>query len=316
LRGIVLLIYARWATASRLLLRTHMPQLAVGCTIEARYRIGRRLGKGACGVVHAARSLPSALADHGRVHVAVKILASHLIGDPDATARFTHEAFLGSRLPHPNLVRAIDFGQLSPGRPYFVMERCHGVSLDRLLAELVSLPRALALPYIVDVAQALAALHAHGIVHRDVKASNIFCTMRGRRPRARLVDLGVAGVFDARLAHRLLGAVDVGASGNYGTPTTLAPEQALGLPTDARTDVYALACVAYRALTGIDPFRGENVERTICAHLFGEVRPASAINPALPARVDEVLDRALAREPALRTPTALRFAAELSAALD
>jgi len=288
---------------------------SAGFVLEGRYRIGRMLGKGASSVVYAATSLDPAIRDHGHRRVALKILAADQVGDPEAVARFTHEAFLSSQLRHPNLVPVVDFGWAEPGRPYFVMIRCGGVSLDRLLAKAGALPRELALQLLTDAAEALSALHTFGIVHRDVKPSNLFCNLRrGCRPRARLIDLGVAGVFDARLA-RKLGAVDVGARGTYGTPAYIAPEQVLGRRTDARADVYALACVAYRVLTGVDPFPGSSVTEKVHGHLFDEARPASAFNRALSAQVDAVLARGMAKDVASRTDSVARFAAELSHAL-
>jgi serine/threonine-protein kinase len=286
-----------------------------GRNVEGRYRVGRRMGHGASAIVYAARSLAPALADHGKRQVVIKVVADAQVGDPDAVARFTHEAFLASRLHHPNIVHVVDFGWIEAGRPYFVMERWAGTTLDRLLGEMGTLPPDLAVDLVMDAAEALATLHGHGIVHRDVKPSNLFCTLRpGRRPRVRLLDLGVAGIFDARRA-RSLGSVDVGARGTYGTPAYLAPEQALGRRTDARADVYALACVAYRTLTGFEPFRGSTVADTVHAQIFEEARPASSLNPSLPHAADAVLARGMEKDPDARTDGALRFAVELGLAL-
>jgi eukaryotic-like serine/threonine-protein kinase len=284
--------------------------------LEDRYHLGARLGQGACGVVYEARATDAAAADHGKRRVAIKVLAERQVGDLDAIARFTHEAFLSSKLRHANLVRVLDFGWITPDRPYYAMDLLEGATLDRVLAEVGRLSPARALALVEDAAKALAVLHRYGIVHRDVKPSNIFVTVgKGRRrPRARLIDLGVAGVFDARKAKKL-GSVNVGARGSYGTPAYIAPEQILRQPTDQRADVYGLACVTYRALTGFDPFRAATITETVQAHLFEEVRPPSRLNPALPAAVDAVLTRAMAKDRDERTPTVGRFVAELRAAL-
>ena len=283
-----------------------------GRELEGRYQIGRKIGHGACGVVYEAEALPAARRDHGTRRVAVKVLASRQVGDLDAIARFTHEAFLSSRLSHPNLVRVLDFGWITPDRPYFAMQLMKGATLDKVLDQgLLSMKVVVKL--IEDSGKALTALHSHGIVHRDVKPSNIFVTVRAGKAKARLIDLGVAGVFNARKAKKL-GSVNVGARGTYGTPAYIAPEQVLRLPTDERADVYALACVTYRALTGFEPFRAPTVAATVQAHLFEEARPASSLNPAIPLSVTEVLERAMAKEPANRTPTVARFVAELRVA--
>jgi serine/threonine protein kinase len=284
-----------------------------GRELEDRYQIGKKLGYGACGVVYEAKALPSAVKDHGARTVAVKVLASRHTGDPDAIARFTHEAFLSSRLIHPNLVRVLDFGWITADRPYFAMPLMKGATLDKVL-DTAPLSMKVVLKIIEDTGKALTALHSHGIVHRDVKPSNIFVTLRGGKPKARLIDLGVAGVFDPRKAKKL-GSVNVGARGTYGTPAYIAPEQVLRLPTDERADVYALACVTYRALTGFEPFRAPTIAATVQAHLFSEARPASSLNPAIPVEVSQVIERAMAKEPANRTPTVARFVAELRLAL-
>jgi serine/threonine-protein kinase len=280
--------------------------------VEKRYRLTRILGKGACGVVYEARALAPAFRSHGYKKVALKLLAEDQIGDAGAIARFTHEAFLLSKLDHPNLVRVLDFGFASPGRPYYAMELLEGATLDVVLAD-EALPKKLALQLLADAARALAELHKHGIVHRDVKPSNLFVVLGGKRPRLRLLDLGVAGVFDATLAKRL-GSVDVGAKGTYGTPAYLAPEQALGHATSAATDVYALACVAYRLFCGTDALRASTMTKTVHLHLFEQPKPPSAHDASL-APLDAVFARALEKNPERRTASARQFVAELRAAL-
>jgi serine/threonine-protein kinase len=296
--------------------RSNPSENLAGNTLEGRYRLTRRLGRGACGDVYEARALAPAVATHGKAKVAVKIIAPHLVGDEDSMARFTHEAYLGMRLSHRGLARVVDFGYVSEGRPYFAMELVKGVPLDQVLGAVGTLPRRLASDIIEEVATILEVLHDKGVVHRDVKPSNILVDIKaGRRPRVRLIDLGVAGVYDKRRAKKL-GAVDDGATGSHGTPAYIAPEQALGRAVDGRADVYALGCVAYRLLTGIDPLRGSTLTQTVHNHLFETPRPATALNPALPSSVDAVLARALEKVPANRTRTAIRLAAELASALE
>lgn len=289
-----------------------------GQLVERRYRVTSFLGSGACGSVFAARALGPALHDHGIARVALKVLNREHAHDQDAVARFTHEAFLGSRLHHPNLVRVLDYGHVKDGRPYYTMELCQGASLSHVMRVAAVLPPMLSSRLIGQAACALACLHAHGIVHRDVKPGNLFLVM-GKRHTHRnallyLLDLGLAGVYDASRAHRL-GSVDVGSSGRYGTPSYLCPEQALGAPVDPRADIYGLACVAYRVLTGREPLAASSLGELVRAHIFETPPPATSVNPQLPARVDEVLSRALAKRRSARTPCVMQFADELAAAL-
>src|SRR5262245_58101982 len=211
--------------------------LQLGAQVEERYRIVGVLGRGANAAVFEARALPRAFADHGRRRVALKVLSRRVASDPDAVSRFTHEAYLGMQLRHRGLPRVLDFGALPDGRPYLAMELGRGASLDRIIQG--PLPPALAVDIIEETAMVLSVLHERNIVHRDVKPANLLVELRpGARPRVKLLDLGAAS--------------GSGMGGPYGTPAYIAPEQALGLAVDARADVYALACVAYRLLTGGD----------------------------------------------------------------
>lgn len=282
--------------------------------LEGRYQLAEPLGKGTSSVVFSAWSLPAAFADHGCRRVAVKLLREAYVGDLDAIARFTHEAFLASRLRHSNLVRVIDFGWARPDRPYLVMKQCTGLPLDRILADHANLAPAMALMLVTQLAEALATLHEHGVVHRDVKPSNVYVKLGGRRLRAQLGDLGIAAIFDHERA-RKIGGVDVGGNDSYGTPAYIAPEQALGHKLDARADVYGLACLTYRALTGFEPFIGPTVNDVVRAHLFEPAPQPSRLRPTIPHAVDAVLARGMAKAPHERTESAPRFAAELAMAL-
>ncbi|MBI4510883.1 MAG: serine/threonine protein kinase [Deltaproteobacteria bacterium] len=286
-----------------------------GLVIERRYRVGRQVAITSSASVHEAISLKPARATHGKMHVALKFLSPGKARDADAVARFTHEAFLGTRFDHPSLVKVLDFGRLPDKQPYFAMALCRGLSMSRLLAESGPLSVPLAVSLLDDAADALSCLHEHGVVHRDIKPGNLFVTMSsGKWPRLKVLDLGVAGIFDAERA-QALGIVDVGSRGTWGTPACLAPEQALGMPVDARADVYALACVAYRMLTGKEPFSGSSVESTVSKHLLSMPMAASQANPLLPEQVDGVLAWGMAKHRQYRIPTARALVAELRDAL-
>jgi len=136
----------------------------------------------------------------------------------------------------------------------------------------------------------------------------------GQWPSLRLLDLGICAVFDPARAS-VLDVEDAGSGGRYGSPVTFAPEQALGLALDGRVDVYALACVAFRMLTGRDPFRAPTIERLVHEHLFAEAPRASSLSGRVPEAADEVLQRGLAKRASDRHPTVTDFSAALSRAL-
>ncbi len=286
-----------------------------GRTVGRRYLLGRRLGQGAAGVVYSARSLAPALATHGVPRVAVKVLAPHAASDREVAARFVHEAYLGTRLSHPGILPVLDFGRIREGRVYHVTPLLRGATLARVLSETGSLRPLVVASLVEDAASALEYLHQHGVVHRDVKPSNLFVVVRpGEWPSLRLLDLGICAVFDAERA-AALDVEDAGPGGRYGSPVTFAPEQALGLPLDGRVDVYALACVAFRMLTGRDPFRAPTIDGLVHAHLFSEPARPSTLSSRAPEAADAVLLRGLAKRADDRYPTAIAFSEALSSAL-
>jgi serine/threonine-protein kinase len=214
-------------------------------------------------------------------------------------------------------VRVLDFGWISPDRPYYAMERLEGATLDRVLDQATPLSPITVCASSRTPARRSRILHKNGIVHRDVKPSNIFVAVGHgrRRPRPRLLDLGVAGVFDARKAKKL-GTVNVRRRGSYGTPAYIAPEQVLGLPTDERADVYGLACVTYRMphrLRAVPLTRPS--EETVEAHLFAQAHPGDRDQPDAAADGRRRPSRAMTKERGQRTRRWRRFVAELRKAL-
>jgi serine/threonine protein kinase len=185
--------------------------------------------------------------------VAIKVIRPELLGDPVARARFRREALATAAVTHPGLVTLHDVA-LDGDPAYFVMELIDGQTLDNLLHREASLfwPRALRLT--LDVLDALEALHAAGIVHRDVKPSNLMVVGEGVRERCRLIDLGVARLLtapadDARTASGVA----------VGTPAYMAPEQFAGERVGPTVDIYAMGLVLYKALTGVHPYSSSAV---------------------------------------------------------
>jgi outer membrane protein assembly factor BamB len=261
-----------------------------------RYEIGAELGRGGMGIVY--RAYEPAL-DRA---IALKILAPEFADQRDLAARLRREAISAARLRHPNIALLYEFGQ-ADGIPFLAMEYVAGLSLRQLLeAGPIAWDRALAI--LAQIGAALDYAHAMGIVHRDVKPSNILVDSADR---AVLIDFGLADMAGNSLQT---------ADGTVlGTPHYMAPEQADGRGANARSDQYGLAAVAYELLTGTPPFHGRSSTAVMFAHIHEQPAPPSERQPLLPARVNSVLVRGLAKEPNARYSSAAAFVSDLQAAL-
>jgi beta-lactam-binding protein with PASTA domain/tRNA A-37 threonylcarbamoyl transferase component Bud32 len=274
----------------------------LGVSLGGRYRIEREIGAG--GMARVFRASDEAL---GRV-VAIKMPRDPYATDPPFRERFLREARAAARLSHPNIVAVYDVGE-QDGRPFLVMQFVDGPTLKDELARRGPLPVGEAVAFVRQVAEALAYAHLHGIVHRDVKPANILLTQPlagdGPRRRALLSDFGIA---------RSLGEAGLSASNEvFGTVHYLAPERAQGQPALPASDVYSLGIVLYELLTGRVPFNAESPVATALAHARQPVPPPRAYNPAIPPRLEQVILRALAKNPAERFRNGAEFAAALAA---
>ena len=250
-----------------------------GCRIEA------LLGRGGMGVIYRATELRL-----GRP-VALKLIATEQASDPDVRERFEREARMTASIEHPNVVPVYGAGEEN-GHLYLVMRFVPGTDLHHLLRQEGQLAPARAASIVAQVADALDAAHAAGLVHRDVKPANILI----HGDHAYLSDFGITRVqaSDTRITD----------SGNWiGTVDFMAPEHLRGEPTDARADVYALGCVLFTALTGTPPFRRDTVPVTITAHLH-DPPPRPSETAGVPIAFDAVIARALAKAPDDRYPSA------------
>ena len=201
--------------------------------------------------------------------VAIKILHLELIRSNDALTRFERELAAIERLDHRHVVRALDHGALEDGRPFLVLEYIDGPSLRDVIHERGSLPPQEMLTILEPLCDALATAHAFGLVHRDVKASNVILGHRdalGTRPV--LLDFGLVKLLDQEGP-----GLDLVACAMLGTPAAMAPEQMRGLPVDARTDVYALGLLAFHMLTGAPAYGGAPGRGP---ELSASARPAAA----------------------------------------
>lgn len=257
------------------------------------WELHRMLARGGHGTVYVA-----ARRDGGR-QAAVKILSRAFAASPQMAGRFVREARILSRLRHPNVVEILELGMLSDGRPFVAMELLDGKNLLELLGARGRLTLPEALEVLGPVCAALDAVHRAGVVHRDVKASNVFVEA-GDPPRVKLLDFGVA---------RTEGAGDPALTAvgeRVGSGHAMAPELIRGGPVDARADVYALGVLLYQILTGVLPFWSDDPFELERLHLAAPPPRPGRIAP-VPATVDAVVVRALAKRPEDRFSSASAF---------
>jgi serine/threonine-protein kinase len=273
----------------------------LGRELDGRFTIKERLGTGGMGSVYRAwqRSV-------GR-EVAVKVIRGHASHDKDTARRFLREAKLASRLSQPNVVSIHDFGQSEDGLLYIAMELCTG----RTLAQVLAADRAFSPERTVHIAlqlcDALAAAHALEIVHRDLKPSNVIVL---DEPRGR----DLVKVLDFGLARSLAGdhSTVTQSDALLGTPTHMAPEMAMGAPTDERADLYALGVILYELLAGRAPFHAHDARTLIAKHTDQAPPP---LPPSVPASLQNVVFRLLEKNPERRYASAALTRDALVAAL-
>ncbi len=262
------------------------------------YHLERLIGEGGFGQVW--RALP----DGGSVPIAIKILHLELVRSVDAMTRFQRELEAIERLDHPNVVRGLGHGTLVDGRPYLLLEYIEGPSLREVLHERGALPPAEMLAILEPLCDALHVAHDAGLVHRDVKASNVILARRNGAIRPVLLDFGLVKLTDE------VGPGLTSSRSMLGTPAAMAPEQMRGQPVDPRTDIYALGLLAFHMLTGQPAFGGApGVVQSYLAVHGPRPRPSSKVD--IDPAIDEPVAQALAPEPAARFAEARGFAQAL-----
>jgi serine/threonine protein kinase/tetratricopeptide (TPR) repeat protein len=270
--------------------------------VVSHYRILERLGSGGMGVVYLAEDLRL-----GR-HVALKFLSADLAQTVDSRERLLREARSASALNHPHICTVHEVGE-HDGQPFISMEWLEGETLRERL-ERGPLPVAAALQLGVQVADALEAAHARGLVHRDLKPANLFLTRRGD---VKVVDFGLAkSVEGDSNAQTIAGGPALTQPGTaVGTVAYMAPEQARGEPVDARTDLFALGVVLYEGVTGHLPFGGTTTALAFDAVLNREPKAVSELNRDVPAALDGVIRRLLAKSSHSRVQSARELREQL-----
>src|SRR3954447_7515997 len=254
--------------------------------VAGRYRLIEPLGRGGMGRVYRAHD---DLLDRP---VAVKLIYDDAVSDRDLRRACAVEARAAARLSHPGVVRILDSG-FDDGHCFVVMELAEGQTLSQLIRESGWLPVERALGLAAQIADALEEAHRQGVVHCDVKPGNLIVD---RYERIRLVDFGIARVSNSSTG---LSDQDIHGSAKY-----VAPEQVEGGKIDARTDLYALGVVLFEMLTGRPPFTGGNLASILAQRLVADPPSVQLLRPAVPADVDAIVRRAMAREPDQRYQTA------------
>jgi serine/threonine-protein kinase len=277
----------------------------VGRVLDDKYRLDERLGEGGMGTVYRATHL---LIDRP---VAVKVLNQRFVEDEAAQTRFRREARAAGRLQHQNVAAVTDFGQTADGLVYIVMELLEGQNLREVLALEAPLDIARAVSLMLQISAAVAAAHEAGIIHRDLKPGNIYIAQRRSSPPVvKVLDFGIAKLAaDAVEDHETHALTQTGVM--IGTPRYMSPEQCDGAKLTPAADVYSLGIILYELLTGTTPFTGTSPLAVAVQHSSKQPQRPRELRATIPVALEELVLRALAKNPAERPADAGEFRREL-----
>jgi serine/threonine protein kinase len=272
--------------------------LRQGQLLDDRFRIIEVLSRSGMGTIFKGEDIRN-----DNLPVAIKVPYSQYESDPNFFSRFSNEERIGLELDHPFILKVVPCEQKS--RPYIVTEYVKGCTLEHLLKAMKPLPEKDALKLASLICEGLQYMHDHGIIHRDIKPQNVMICCDGT---IRILDFGIAR---AAGSPRLTRGED---TSSMGTPDYMAPEQVKGKRSDKRTDIYNLGAVLYEMLTGATPFQDENPWAALNARVDRDPTAPRKLNDELSAQVEEIVLRALQRDPADRYQSAADMKSELDAA--
>lgn len=284
------------------------PSLLGEPILDARYQLEKRLGQGGMGVVFQARHI------FLKTSHAIKVILPDLVGnDPMLVTRFRQEALAAAAIRHQNIISVTDFGVVRGTMPFLVMEFVNGQSLQDILAEEKVMPPARALEFASAIGAGVAAAHRQNIVHRDLKPLNIM-TQLGQpvSQGLKILDFGLAKIKSGELLGSFIQAKT---SGLMGSPFYMAPEQWSDDEPDARADIYSLGIILYQMLAGDVPYKGSSIPSIMKKHLTLPLPSFKSMGVDVSPRLEAVVQHALAKEVADRTPSVEVFLDELRAAI-
>jgi serine/threonine-protein kinase len=264
----------------------------LGKIVEGRYRVVELIGSGGVCSVYRAEDRDR------KTSVALKLLPNERAAQPELAARFRREAMVGKRIAHPHVAAVSESGSLDDGSLYLTMELLDGRSLAEILQKgRLPLDRALAIAK--QMLSGLEGAHALGFVHRDIKPENVVVVRVGKEERVKLIDFGIAANDRAAIKLTVAGTA-------FGTPEYISPEMAMGVPVDARADLYSVAVVLFHMVTGRLPFAAKDLRALLRAHVDSPPPRPSAVAPEakVPAALEQVILRALAKLPEERYESA------------
>jgi serine/threonine-protein kinase len=270
-----------------------------GNVLDGRYLLEESLGSGGMGEVYRA---------HDEVlgrDVALKVLRSHYAGDEEFAERFRREARSAAGLSHPIIVQIYDRGETDDGTSYIAMEYVPGGTLKEQIERRGTFGVHEAAGAAIQIAEALEAAHERGVIHRDIKPQNVLVTPSGDM---KVTDFGIARAASA--------VTNSASSAVFGTAGYISPEQALGEPVSPASDLYSLGVVLYEMLTGELPYTADNSIAVCMKHVTEPLRPPKTLNPAIPERMDALVARLLAKDPAYRYTSAAGLLTDLERVRD